>query len=400
MSKIFISYRRDDSSGEAGRIFDQLSRRLRRTTIFMDVDAIELGSDFVETLKNNVEECDVMLAIIGPTWLSLLDEDGLPRIQNEADFVRIEIATALERGIRVVPLLVRGAELPSIEELPDNIRELARRHGVELRHDRFNSDIEHLTASIPISSPKSTNRKLGWVMGASAMVLLATTVYISRNFEWLPWESSTKLVKLDMNRSLKVAKRTVRRVVVQEENQLTGEIGEIYLSGFFITSSGYMITSAYPFAKSKEKRVVSIQIGTAESHAARFVLNKAEIVSVDMRSNIAVLKSVRPNKTPYLPVCASYRPKAGEKLIAIGVPHGTRLLTAFSSFLTVADANRWITDGIFGPGTEGGPVLNEQGQAVAIITGALANSFGEPLAPLKRFGYTLSRVGVVEACNT
>src|SRR5262249_41613608 len=96
----------------------------------------------------NVASCGVLLAVIGPTWLDAKDEIGVRRLDNPMDFVRLETAAALKRDIPVVPVLVRGARLPKSEQLPDDLKELAYRNGVELTHVRWDSDVEVLIKAL------------------------------------------------------------------------------------------------------------------------------------------------------------------------------------------------------------------------------------------------------------
>ena len=145
---IFISYRRSDSSGYAGRIFDRLAPSFSREHVFMDVDNIELGVDFVEVLSDRVASCDALLAIIGHDWLNSLDARGKRRLDDPHDFVRIEIEAALKRNTRVIPVLVEGATMPSSEELPEPLKGLARRQGVEISHNRFDSDADILIRAL------------------------------------------------------------------------------------------------------------------------------------------------------------------------------------------------------------------------------------------------------------
>ena len=122
--RIFISYRRADSAGYAGRIYDRLTAHFGEDAVFMDVDTIEAGVDFVEVLQNAVQSCDVLVALIGRGWLDIKDAAGKRRLDNPEDFVRIEIAAALSRDIRVIPVLVDGASMPRSTELPDNLKPL------------------------------------------------------------------------------------------------------------------------------------------------------------------------------------------------------------------------------------------------------------------------------------
>jgi tetratricopeptide (TPR) repeat protein len=145
--QIFISYRRDDSSASAGRLYDRLLVRLPNNHIFIDVD-LEPGIDFVEAIESSVSSCDVLIAVIGKRWLTSSDEEGKRRLGNSDDFVRLEIATALKRNIRVIPVLVDGALMPRSSELPDDLKLLARRNALEVSHNRFNADSGRLVTAI------------------------------------------------------------------------------------------------------------------------------------------------------------------------------------------------------------------------------------------------------------
>src|SRR5262245_4480800 len=147
-TKVFISYRRDDSAGHAGRVHDRLEREFGRDLLFMDVDAVPLGDNFVKVLAEEVAKCDVLLAVIGPNWLNARDEDGNRRLDNPHDFVRIEIGAALQRNIPVIPILLDGAKVPKANQLPKELEELSLRNGLDVRHASFHSDIDRLVRSL------------------------------------------------------------------------------------------------------------------------------------------------------------------------------------------------------------------------------------------------------------
>ena len=138
---IFVSYRREDSEGEAGRLFDDLVRALGEDSVFMDVAGIQFGRDFRKAIDENVTCCGVLLAIVGPRWTSITDVNGVRRLDNANDFVRLEIASALARDIPVIPVLVHGAAMPHADQLPDNLKDLSYRNSIELTHARWNSDV-------------------------------------------------------------------------------------------------------------------------------------------------------------------------------------------------------------------------------------------------------------------
>jgi tetratricopeptide (TPR) repeat protein len=146
--KIFINYRRGDDPGYTGRLFDWLQDVFDRQQLFMDVDNIAPGLDFVRELDERVGECDVMLAVIGKNWIDARDATGARRLDDPNDFVRIEIASALSQGKRVIPVLVGEAQMPRLDELPDTLKPLARRNAVRLTHERFSADIQGLVKAL------------------------------------------------------------------------------------------------------------------------------------------------------------------------------------------------------------------------------------------------------------
>jgi uncharacterized protein YecT (DUF1311 family) len=158
MAGIFINYRREDAAGEAGRLFDHLAKSFSGS-LFMDVDAMKPGIDFVKQLDTQVSQCHVVLAVIGPHWFDIKDHSGQRRIDSERDYVRIELASALKRDIPVIPVLVNGAVLPSEDELPADLKPLARRQALELRHTRFNADADAIVHALEEILPQ---RRVPW----------------------------------------------------------------------------------------------------------------------------------------------------------------------------------------------------------------------------------------------
>jgi TIR domain len=146
--QIFISYRREESRWSARSLYDRLAARFDRKQIFMDIDGLALGEDFVKAIEKRVAECDVLIAVIGKHWLTSTDEQDARRLDNPEDFVRREIATALKRGIRVIPVLVDGALMPRSTELPDDLKPLVRRNALEVSDTGFDDDCRRLVAAI------------------------------------------------------------------------------------------------------------------------------------------------------------------------------------------------------------------------------------------------------------
>lgn len=147
---IFISYRRDDSGESAGRIYDWLLHKFPYGAVFKDVDSIPLGVDFREHLQSALNRCRVVLVLIGPKWSGICDPAGNRRLDNPADFVRVEVETALSRErLRVIPVLVGGASLPSTQELPDSLQKLPFLNAADVRRDPdFANDMARLIKNI------------------------------------------------------------------------------------------------------------------------------------------------------------------------------------------------------------------------------------------------------------
>jgi len=145
---IFISYRRGETAAYAGWLEDTLSQHFGQQKVFRDVDSIEPGLNFAEVIERAVDSCEVLIAVIGENWLTVVDKNDRPRLQNPHDYVRIEIATALKRNIRVIPLLVQGATMPDADELPEDLAPLAQRNAVEARDITWKDDVRRVVATL------------------------------------------------------------------------------------------------------------------------------------------------------------------------------------------------------------------------------------------------------------
>jgi TIR domain len=150
-ARIFISYRREGEAALAGRIADLLGNQFGPDNVFMDVDAIRLGVDFVKVINEEVAKCDVLLALIGRNWLDARNEAGERVLDNSDDFVRLEIAAALKRQIPVIPILVDGAKIPPANRLPEELQGLARRNALDLRNASFRADMDKLVVQLKTS---------------------------------------------------------------------------------------------------------------------------------------------------------------------------------------------------------------------------------------------------------
>ena len=185
MTSIFISYRRDDAGGHAGRLSDRLVARLGADRVFIDVSDILPGENFEQAIQRTLAKCDHVLAVIGPRWLSSLTE----RLSTGEDFVRSEIAAALRRGATVIPVLVGGASMPSRPDLPSELAALARCQAVVIADHSFDEDAARLVnflagtqaATVHPPPPKRANRTLVLSLGASAAVAVEPDL----NGEWV-----------------------------------------------------------------------------------------------------------------------------------------------------------------------------------------------------------------------
>ncbi len=223
MSGIFISYRREDSEGQARALSIEVARYVGEDSVFLDVDSISLGRDFRQALHERLETCDAFLALIGPGWLDAKDQAGKRRLDDLNDYLRQEIAVALVRNIPVTPVLVQGATMPAPERLPEDLKELAFRNGFELSHTRWHSDVRELAHRLGLDavqvtpaetpgkgapaqpSPPPSGSK-GWVtrrraLGAAAIAVAAAGVGVAapsiRRWLFRPAKPSLRSVSFD-----------------------------------------------------------------------------------------------------------------------------------------------------------------------------------------------------------
>ncbi len=148
MPRIFISYRRDDSAAHAVRLYDRLEGHFGQDKVFMDIDAIRPGMDFVEAVQQAIAASDGFIAVIGKDWLTASDGAGGRRLDQPDDLVRLEIAAALELGILVIPVLVQEARMPAAAELPEGLKNLASRNALAMSDARFRSDVDRLIQAL------------------------------------------------------------------------------------------------------------------------------------------------------------------------------------------------------------------------------------------------------------
>jgi class 3 adenylate cyclase/tetratricopeptide (TPR) repeat protein len=187
MSSIFVSYRRNDAPAHAGRIYDRLAERVGKDNVYMDLDSTVPGADFGDVIEQTIAQCDALIAVIGRDWVSALRPSRRARRADRSeDWVRREMAAALARNIRVMPVLVQGAKMPSSAELPDDIKGLARRHAIELSDTAWSAQLGLLIDALPVATatsasagglqPSSSGRGHDQDRGLPARALAATAV--------------------------------------------------------------------------------------------------------------------------------------------------------------------------------------------------------------------------------
>jgi pSer/pThr/pTyr-binding forkhead associated (FHA) protein len=149
MVRMFLSYRRADSQHVTDRINDRLVDHFGPTAVFKDVDSIPLGADFFRVIQEAIAACQVFLPVIGRGWLDVTNEAGRRRLDDEQDYVRLEIEAALASELLIIPLLVDGARMPAVTQLPDSLRELTSRNAATVRSDPdFNRDLDRVIRAI------------------------------------------------------------------------------------------------------------------------------------------------------------------------------------------------------------------------------------------------------------
>jgi hypothetical protein len=171
---IFISYRRSDSKSDARSICQRLEKTFGKRKVFIDVDSIRPGQNFQSVLNNDLEKCKIVLVVIGPHWLELLRPSGSTGSEPSHDYVRMEIASALEHSLPIFPILVDGATMPETKDLPDDLKSLAFRQAFSVRHESFSRDMWELEQEFRRYLPTRGTWKAAVISGLSIISLGAT----------------------------------------------------------------------------------------------------------------------------------------------------------------------------------------------------------------------------------
>jgi hypothetical protein len=192
--RIFVSYRREDTSGHAGRLADALASRYGRDHVFIDVDTLRLGSPFADEIARAVTSCDVLIALIGRGWLVAAGPGGGRRLDDPGDYVRLEIETALAAGVVVVPVCVQGARIPGPREVPETLAPMTQRHGFELRDAAWRDDVVSLVRRLESSAEptEQTDANKRWSLPPAAK----SGLDLIRRLPPLEWEARPGIAAL------------------------------------------------------------------------------------------------------------------------------------------------------------------------------------------------------------
>ena len=176
--RIFISYRRVDAPGVAGRLSDTLSDYFGPERVFRDIENIEGGADFGQVIEGNLSSADAMIVLIGPEWLEATDESGNRRLDRIDDWVAAEVGAALESGVPVFPVLIEGTPMPDADNLPDRLKPLARRNAVSISDKTWKTDANRLAKIVAIDIPGSVaERRLNRTRALIVLMLLAAVLF-------------------------------------------------------------------------------------------------------------------------------------------------------------------------------------------------------------------------------
>jgi beta-lactam-binding protein with PASTA domain len=279
MAGIFISYRREDTAGHAGRLFDRLIQHFGKGRVFMDVSDIEPGVDFVDAIDKAVGSCEILIVVIGREWLTCREPGGQRRLENPNDFIRLEAATALKRNIRVIPVLVQGARMPKSAELPTDLEKLSRRQGIEISDTRWDSDtgqlIKALEAALAqgseakavpeLEEQRSQQQTRGKHKVVAPLVAIVSLVILAIG-GWLLWPKKVEMPRLTGS-SLETAE-----ALIEDRGLFLGKVSEQETER---GSPGAVLTQQPPAGNQVEKKtVVNLVVATSPKIAVPDVIGK------------------------------------------------------------------------------------------------------------------------------
>jgi hypothetical protein len=265
MPHIFVSYRREDASGHAGRLYDQLIAHFGDQAVFKDIETLAPGTDFVEHIESAIAQSDVVLAVVGRDWLTIVDPaTGARRLDDPDDFVRLELSAALRSDARVIPILVRGAAMPAARDLPEDLRPLARRNALELSDQQWQRGIAALVETIESGGADSPGPAAGGLGSAASL----SAEVVDRSFrQWkvkVRARGEEKLLVFKMKHWGDDSLRVDGREVQKQGGKTSGGMLSEHLTasyGFMLPVRGETVPAQLTVAfKSDTLRIVGLQL--------------------------------------------------------------------------------------------------------------------------------------------
>jgi hypothetical protein len=194
--RLFISYRRSDARGTAGRLSDTLGAYFGDNRVFRDIENIEGGADFGSVIEENLQHADAVIVLIGPQWISIPAKDGTRRLEDPKDWVAQEIAAAIQLKKPIFPVLVDGASMPRAEELPEKLKPLVRYNAIAVSDDRWKSDVQRLGKLLSLEIPSANERKLGSINMAISLALFTSLSFTSGMLTYNFLQGNEQLLQL------------------------------------------------------------------------------------------------------------------------------------------------------------------------------------------------------------
>ena len=309
---IFICYRRDDAADVTGRIYDRLVDHFGPERVFMDVEAIRYGYDFRSEIDETIKVCSIVIVVIGDEWLA--ETDGKRRIDDENDYVRIEIESALRREIPIIPVLTRGASHPTKAMLPASLEALAYRQGTSIRHDHFRRDMDSLIIQIDKLLPRhgrSLDQLFLWLPESISRATSAAISAIAAFFSKLRVPLKQRLIIVTVVGATVILAITglLKRCNTPPEND--------YVEAVKLATGLRGTRIDLPKAAKYLQRAAAKKVPEAEARLAYWVNNGVGGLAKD---NVALLKSFRHKVEVQNEVAGAYRccrPGRGEALVCV-----------------------------------------------------------------------------------
>jgi hypothetical protein len=273
--KIFLSYRRAESAGHAGRLYDALGARFGRDSVFMDVSDIEPGESFSEVIHAEIRSCDVLIAVIGRDWLTCVGAAGR-RLDDPDDLVRAEIAAALTQGIPVIPVLVGGAAPPTPAALPDALKPLAARDAHDISDERWTYDVDRLIEAVARRGGHAAGRtrRRAWLAAGAALAIagfLGAAAYRQLRPDAMAPDGGVDAAP-GAQASLSAA--SPLRVAGDWNAEVTYPWGATHIERFAFTVEGHEVLGTASFLGTPR----AIVQGTLDGDALRFETRTQEVV--------------------------------------------------------------------------------------------------------------------------